>query len=338
MENWIYNSNNESDIVLSSTIRLSRNFKNLPFPNKLNYMKGRESSKLVYMMLKEELKDDEITLYEVWANSEEINKEYVEKGLISKELLKNSDKAAFIINENQTISIMINEEDHINIQCTTAGLNLEDAFSNATVIDDKIEKNFDYAFNENLGYLTAAPSHLGTGMKASVRIHLPALAMSEEINNVLKRLTQMGMAIKGVYLDGTKSYGGIYEIYNTVSLGISEDEIIRNLKETVLNIISEEKKFREILLSKCKYELEDRVYRAYGTLKSAILLDSKETIELLSSVRLGAELSLIDIDKSKLNELLVITRDTLLQNYLDRPIEPKEIKYERAKIVKEILM
>lgn len=338
MENWIYNSNNESDIVLSSTIRLSRNFKNLPFPNKLNYMKGRESSKIVYMMLKEELKDDEITLYEVWANREEINKEYMEKGLISKELLKNSDKAAFIINENQTISIMINEEDHINIQCTTAGLNLEDAFSNATVIDDKIEKKFDYAFNENLGYLTSSPSHLGTGMKASVRIHLPALTMSEEINNVLKSLTQIGMAIKGVYLDGTKSYGSIYEIYNKVSLGISEEEIINNLKETVLNIISEEKKFREILLSKCKYELEDRVYRAYGTLKSAILLDSKETIELLSSVRLGAELSLIDIDKSKLNELLVITRDTLLQNYLDRPIEPKEIKYERAKIVKEILM
>lgn len=338
MENWIYNSNNESDIVLSSTIRLSRNFKNLPFPNKLNYMKGRESSKIVYIMLKEELKDDEITLYEVWANREEINKEYMEKGLISKELLKNSDKAAFIINENQTISIMINEEDHINIQCTTAGLNLEDAFSNATVIDDKIEKKFDYAFNENLGYLTASPSHLGTGMKASVRIHLPALTMSEEINNVLKSLTQIGMAIKGVYLDGTKSYGSIYEIYNKVSLGISEEEIINNLKETVLNIISEEKKFREILLSKCKYELEDRVYRAYGTLKSAILLDSKETIELLSSVRLGAELSLIDIDKSKLNELLVITRDTLLRNYLDRPIEPKEIKYERAKIVKEILM
>lgn len=338
MENWIYNSNNESDIVLSSTIRLSRNFKNLPFPNKLNYMKGRDSSKIVYSMLKEELKDDEITLYEVWANREEINKEYMEKGLISKELLKNSDKAAFIINENQTISIMINEEDHINIQCTTAGLNLEDAFSNATVIDDKIEKNFDYAFNENLGYLTASPSHLGTGMKASVRIHLPALTMSEEINNVLKSLTQIGMTIKGVYLDGTKSYGSIYEIYNKVSLGISEEEIISNLKETVLNIISEEKKFREILLSKCKYELEDRVYRAYGTLKSAILLDSKETIELLSSVRLGTELSLIDIDKSKLNELLVITRDSLLQNHLDRPIEPKEIKYERAKIVKEILM
>lgn len=338
MENWIYNSNNESDIVLSSTIRLSRNFKDLPFPNKLNHMKGRESGKIVYRMLKEELKDDEIKLYEVWANREEINKEYVEKGLISKELLNNSDQAAFIINKNQTISIMINGEDHINIQCTTAGLNLEEVFSNATVIDDNIEKNFDYAFNENLGYLTASPSHLGTGMKASVRIHLPALTMSEEINNVLKNLTQIGMTIKGVYLDGTKSYGSIYEIYNQVSLGISEEEIISNLKGTVLNIISEEKKFREILLSKCKYELEDRVYRAYGTLKSAVLLDSKETIELLSSVRLGTELSLIDIDKSKLNELLVITREPLLQNYLDRPIEPKEIKYERAKIVKEILM
>lgn len=338
MENWIHNSDNESDIVLNSTIRLARNFKNLPFPNKLNYIKGRENGKIIYNIIKEQIKDDEIKLYEVWSNREEINKGYVENGLITKELLKNSDKAAFIINKNQTISIMINEEDHINVRCTTAGLNLEDVFNNATIIDDIIEQKFDYAFNEQLGYLTASPSNLGTAMRASVTIHLPALTMSEEIGNLLKNLTQIGMRIKGVYLDGTKPVGGIYEIYNQVSLGISEEEIIRNLKDAVLNIISEEKKFREILLSKCKYELEDRVYRAYGTLKSAVLLDNKEIIELLSSVRLGKELSLIDVDKNKLNQLLIVTRDSSLQNYLGRQLEAKELKYERARVVKEILM
>lgn len=338
MENWIYNRNNESDIVISSTIRIARNFKNLPFPNKLNYIRGRENCKVIYSALKEEMKDYKIKLYELWSNSEEINKEYIEKGLISEELLKNSDKASFIINENQTTSIMINEDDHINIQCRTAGLNLEDAFNNAEIIDDKIERNFDYEFNENLGYLTSSPSHLGTGMRAAVIIHLPALTMSGEINNLLKNLNKMGMTIRGVYLDGTKPYGSIYEIYNEVSLGISEEEIIGNLKNIVLNVISEEKKFREILLSKCKYELEDRVYRAYGTLKSAVLLDSKEAIELLSSVRLGVELSLINIDKNKLNELLIVTRDYSLQNYLGRQLEVKEIKYERAKVVKEILI
>lgn len=338
MENWIHNSDNESDIVLNSTIRLTRNFKNLPFPNKLNYIKGRENGKIIYNIIKEQIKDDEIKLYEVWSNREEINKGYVENGLITKELLKNSDKAAFIINKNQTISIMINEEDHINVRCTTAGLNLEDVFNNATIIDDIIEQKFDYAFNEQLGYLTASPSNLGTAMRASVTIHLPALTMSEEIGNLLKNLTQIGMRIKGVYLDGTKPVGGIYEIYNQVSLGISEEEIIRNLKDAVLNIISEEKKFREILLSKCKYELEDRVYRAYGTLKSAVLLDNKEIIELLSSVRLGKELSLIDVDKNKLNQLLIVTRDSSLQNYLGRQLEAKELKYERARVVKEILM
>lgn len=338
MENWIYSSNNRNDIVLSSTIKLCRNFKNVPFPNKLNYIKGRENGRILYKVLKEEIEYDKIKLYELWDNKEEINKEYLEKGLISKELLKNADKSAFIINENQTISIMVNEEDHINIQCITAGLNLEDAFNNAIVIDDKIEKNFEYEFNENLGYLTVSPSNLGTGMRASVIIHLPALTMSEEISNLLKKLNKIGITIKSLYVDGTKPYGSIYEIYNQVSLGISEEEIISTLKGAVLNIISEEKKFREILLSKCKYELEDRVYRAYGTLKSAVLLDNKETIELLSSVRLGTELSLIDIDKSRLNQLLIITSDSLLENYLDKEIEAKDIKYERAKIVKEILM
>lgn len=337
MENWIHNGN-EGDIVLNSKIMLARNFRDLPFPNKLNYIKGRESSRMIYNVLKDEIDCEEIILHEVWNSKSESNKEYIEKNLISKELLENSDKGAFIVNKDETVSIMINEEDHIRIQCVTAGLNLDDAFSNANNIDDKIEKSFNYAFDERLGYLTSHPANVGTGMKASVTIHLPALTMSDEISNLKKSLNQIGMTINGLYLEGTNVYGNMYEISNQVSLGISEEEIISNLKGIVLNMISEEKKFREILLSKCKYELEDKVYRAYGILKSAMLLTGKETIELLSSVRLGVELSLINIDKRKLNELLIITRDSSLQNYLGKSLEPKEINYERAKFVREILI
>ena len=140
-----------------------------------------------------------------------------------------------------------------------------------------------------------------------------------------------------MYLDGTNVYGNLYRITNKISLGLTEEDIIIKLKEAVLNIIVEENKFREILLSKCRYELDDKVYRAYGILKCAILLDSKETIELLSNVRLGAELSLIDIDKNKLDKLLVITSNSSIQNYLGRYLDEKEIKYERAKLVKKIL-
>ncbi|BCZ44072.1 protein-arginine kinase [Clostridium gelidum] len=327
----------EKGIVLSSKILLARNFSNVPFPNKLNYIKGRDNGKKVYSVLKNELIDEQLTLYEIWNTNEEFGKQYLEKDLITEELIKNSDKGSFILNKEETLSIMINEKDHVRLQYMSEGLNLEEAFQKATSIDDKIEKNFDYAFDENLGYLTASPENIGTGMKASVIIHLPALTMSEEIKSISKNLSKIGMSIKGVYLDGTNVYGNLYRITNKISLGLTEEDIIIKLKEAVLNIIVEENKFREILLSKCKNELDDKVYRAYGILKCAILLDSKETIELLSNVRLGAELSLIDIDKNKLDKLLILTSNSSIQNYLGRYLDEKEIKYERAKIVKKIL-
>ena len=327
----------EKGIVLSSKILLARNFSNVPFPNKLNYIKGRDNGKKVYSVLKNELIDEELTLYEIWNTNEEFGKQYLEKDLITEELIKNSDKGSFILNKEETLSIMINEKDHVRLQYMSEGLNLEEAFQKATSIDDKIEKNFDYAFDETLGYLTTSPENIGTGMKASVIIHLPALTMSEEIKNISKNLSKIGMSIKGMYLDGTNVYGNLYRITNKISLGLTEEDIIIKLKEAILNIIVEENKFREILLSKCKYELDDKVYRAYGILKCAILLDSKETIELLSNVRLGAELSLIDIDKNKLDKLLILTSNSSIQNYLGRYLDEKEIKYERAKLVKKIL-
>jgi len=317
----LINKEREKGIVLSSKILLARNFSNLPFPNKLNYIKGRDNGKKIYNVLKNEIIDEELTLYEIWNTKEEFGKQYLEKDL----------------NREETISIMINEKDHVRIQYISDGLNLEEAFEKATSIDDKIEKNFDYAFDERLGYLTTSPEHIGTGMKASVIIHLPALTMSEEIKNISKNLSKMGMSIKGVYLEGTNVYGNLYRITNKISLGLTEEDIISKLKKAVFSIIAEENKFREILLSKCRYELDDKVYRAYGILKCAILLDSKETIDLLSNIRLGAELSLIDIDKSKLDKLLILTSNSSLQNHLGRYLDDKEIKYERAKLVKEIL-
>lgn len=336
MSSWIH-KNEEIGIVLSSKVLLSRNFSNLPFPNKLNYIKGRDNGKNIYNALKDEIIDEEIILHEVWNMKEEFSKQYLERDLISEELLKNSDKGAFILNREETLSIMINEKDHISLQCMSQGFSLEEAFKKATIIDDKLEKNFDYAFDEALGYLTASPENIGTGMKASVILHLPALTMSEEINNTSKNISKRGMAIKGVYFDGSKVYGNLYRISNKMSLGLTEENIISNLKDTVLNIIEEENKFREVLINKCRYELEDRIYRAYGILKYAILLDSMETIDLLSNVRWGAELSLINIDKNKLDKLFILVSNSSLKGYLGKSLDDKESKYERAKLIKGIL-
>lgn len=331
------NNHIKKGIVLSSKILLSRNLSDLPFPNKLNYIKGRDNGKNIYNVLKKELTDEDLTLYEIWNKNEDFGKQYLERDLITEKLIKNSDKSSFILNREENISIMINEKDHINLQCISEGLSLEEAFEKAMNIDDKIEHNFDYAFDEKLGYLTSSPENIGTGMKASVILHLPALTMSEEIKRISKDLRKADFNIKGVYLDGTNVYGNLYRITNKLSLGLSEEDIINKLKQEVLNIIKEENKFREILLSKCKYELEDKVYRSYGILRSAVLLDYKETVELISNVRLGIELSLMEIGQNTLDKLLMLISDSSLQNYLGRYLDAKEIKFERARLVNRVL-
>lgn len=338
MKNWINSSGNSSDVVLASKVALVRNIRELPFPEKLNFIEGRENGKLIYNILSKKI-DDEIKLFEIWNNADEqLYNQYIEKYLITNELLNNSNKSSFILNEDETISILINEEEHIKIQCITSGLDLNDVLENAIKIDEKIEEDVDYAFDEELGYLTTKPKNAGTGMKASVIIHLPALTMSEEIKNISKDINQMGVEIRGLYVKDSKVLGNLYAISNIMSLESSEEELIDKLKKVVLDIVAEENKYREILLGKCKDELEDKIYRAYGILKSAFLLDFYETIELLSKVRFGVELALINIDKAKLNELFIFTKDFLLQDRVGRVLDTKEMKRERARIVKEILM
>lgn len=336
MNSWGYRDK-EFEIVLNSKILLARNFSNLPFPNKLNYIKARDNGKEIYNILKNELNNEEITLYEIWNTKEEISKQYLEKGLISEELLKNSDKGAFILNKDETLSIMINEKDHIDIQFVSERLDLKEIFDKITDIDDKIEKNFDYAFDEEFGYLTTSPENMGTGLNVSVILHLPALTMSEEIKNISKNLNKLGMEIKGVHLDDTKVYGNLYRISNKVSLGLTEETIISRLNEEILNIITEEKKFRNILINKCRFELEDKIYRSYGILKYATLLEFKEGMDLLSNVRLGSELSIINVDKKKLDKFFMLTSNLSFKGYLGKSLDEKESKYERAKLVKEIL-
>ncbi|NFT93246.1 protein arginine kinase [Clostridium botulinum] len=336
MKNWINEECNKEDIVINSNISLSRNLKEKPFSNKLNEIEARENAGFIYQIVKNEL-GEESCVYQLWNEDKELINSYLDKQLISKELIKNKDKTAFVLNNEQTLSVMINEDDHLKLRCITAGFDLETAFDNITKLDDKIEKRVHYAFDENLGYLTTSPTNLGTGMRASVNIHLPALNFNDEINNFSKGLTQIGMDMKAIYEEGNKAYGNMYKISNQVTLGLTEEEIIDNLKGAVLNVISEEKKFREVLLTKCKYDIEDKVFRAYGILTSAILLSEKECTELLSSVRFGVELSLLDIPKNKLNKLLVYTRDSSLQNYLKRKLSNKELNYERAKFVRSIL-
>ena len=332
MRNWIYSKAQNDDLILCSKLSLARNLEGVLFTDKLEVEDAKKNVDKLSNVIFNKLNDEELKIIKFWDNQIDYIKSYEAKLLVTKELVKRKDRAALIINKEETISIMINEVDHLNIQCTTEGMNLKEVYEVANKIDDLIEEDISYSFHEDFGYLTATPSKVGTGMKASVILHLPALSMSEEITNISKGLSQLGMAINPVYADGN-----IYEVSNRISLGVTEDEIINNLEGVVENIIQEEIKFRDIVVNKCKDEVEDKIFRAYGILKNAKLRSYKELVELLSYVRLGVEMYVLDLNKDLLNKLLVYTNDEAIQNKLGKSLTNKERKAERAILIQELL-
>lgn len=332
MRNWIYSKAQNDDLILCSKLSLARNLEGILFTDKLEVEDAKKNVDKLSNVIFSKLDDEELKIIKFWDNHIDYIKSYEAKLLVTKELVKRKDRAALIINKEETISIMINEVDHLNIQCTTEGMNLKEVYEVANKIDDLIEEYITYSFHEDFGYLTSTPSKVGTGMKASVILHLPALSMSEEITNISKGLSQVGMTINPVYSDGN-----IYEVSNRISLGITEDEIINNLEGVVGNIIQEEIKFRDIVINKCKDELEDKIFRSYGILKNAKLMSYKELVELLSYLRLGVETYVLDLNKDILNKLLVYTSDEAIQNKLGKSLTNKEKKAERAVLIKELL-
>ncbi|MBD7912676.1 MULTISPECIES: protein arginine kinase [Clostridium] len=337
MKNWIDSEVAAEDVVISSKVCLIRNFYNSLFTDKMKTEEARENVDRLYEILLDKI-DEEMTLVRSWEHNIDFLKVYLEKHLISEGLVKRRDRSAFIINKDETLSIMINEEDNLRIQCITDGLDLTNAYNYVNKIDDYIEEVIGYAFDENFGYLTASPSNVGTGLKASVMVHLPALSISEEISNIFNGLNKVGMNIEGLYLESSKAWGNIYQISNQVTLGVRELEVIDNLEGIVNNIINEEKKFREVVDDKYKNELEDKIYRAYGVMKYAKLIKPKEVLDLLSYLRLGTEMGLLHIDKKVLNKLLIDTRTSMIQRSLPKGTDTMEQDIYRANIIKERLI
>lgn len=328
-----------NDVVLSSRIRLARNISNIPFPNMMTDDKG----KYVVNTVEEAFysspytKDRFKTIY-LWENDDITNQAYFEEHLISRKLISNKNDAAFILDKDNIVSIMVNEEDHLRLQAITGGLNLNEAFDYINKLDNLLEEKLDYAFDEKLGYLTACPTNIGTGLRASVMIHLPALTANNEIVGLLNALTQVGMTIRGLYGEGSNGEGNLYQVSNQITLGLSEEKIITNLTGMINQIIDRENMARERMLSVNKYEIEDRIYRSMGILKSAVMLSSREALNLLSNVRLGVEMGIIKgISKSTLNKLLVDIQPATVQKILGKKLLDKERDLNRAALVKERL-
>lgn len=330
--------NLNDNIVLSSRIRLARNIDKIPFPNKITIEEGRNIVKEVENAFYCEKYKDKYKSINLWDLDIEDSNALLEKHVISFNLINNKEKSSVILDGIENNTIMINEEDHIRIQCITPGLNLEESLKKANEIDDVIENSIKYAFHKKLGYLTACPTNIGTGLRASVMIHLPALTINNEITGLFNAISQVGMTVRGMYGEGSKSLGNIYQISNQVTLGLDEMEIINNLKAIITQVINEEINSRERLLKNYEYEIKDKIYRSLGMLKSAILLGNSECLNYLSNVRLGIEMSIIeDIDEDLINELFLKTQPANLKIKYKKDLSEKEIKYYRAKLVKDIL-
>lgn len=299
MLKWFEEVGENSDVVISSRVRLARNFTKYPFSKKIS----DDDAILMVEEVNERFKDfkDEDGKYFVCNLSEltEIEKmAMVERHLLSDELVAKKQSTGFIMVENESASIMINEEDHIRMQALVGGMNIEKAYDKVTMIDDYITETSEIAFDEKFGYLTSCPTNVGTGLRASCMVFLPALGGANKITRLAEDVSKYGVTLRGIYGDGTSGIGNIYQVSNQKTMGSTEQDIINNLKSIVTQIIKQERKRREYLLVNNYDELEDQVYRSYGVLKYTKQINSKDAMTLLSQIKFGIDTKIIEFEES----------------------------------------
>lgn len=336
MLNWYLQNGKESDVVVSSRIRFARNLSDFPFETKMTEKQREE--------LVEKMKEVIPALgygLKVWKlkDMDDITKlSLVEKRIISPDfLMKEHENSAIAINEEENICIMINEEDHLRMQFFSSGLELENLLNLAIEVDEKLGNLISCAYHKDYGFLTACPTNVGTAMRASVMVHLPALSQTGNIRKILEVINNFGMNIRGVYGEGSKVIGDMYQISNKQTLGITEAEIVKSLKVITEKILDQERLARKYL-GKDEVGLEDKVYRAYGTLSQCRRISSSEMSDLLSEVKLGTDLGIIkELTDLKVKKLEIYTKPASLQKYLGKNLTEGQRDEKRAEVIKQIL-
>ncbi len=341
MNKWYDSSETDENIVISSRIRLARNVKKYPFSQKLS---ESQAVKLI-----EEVKDSIKNANSSFGNSFDfinINEKsdaekysLLENHSISSDLMDTKKPAGVLIKDDETISIMINEEDHIRIQTVFPGYNIEKAWDIADKIDNLIEENIDYAFDENYGYLTSCITNTGTGMRASFMIHIPLIETFGQVENLTQAISKFGMTLRGIYGEGSEPLGGIYQISNQVTLGKSEKEIIEALKNVTNQIIEQEKELADNLLRDRRIELEDKVFRSYGILSNCRKISSKEAMKLLSDLRFGVITGMLNLKNKDINiyNIMMNIQPGNLLKYMNKSGNPAERDIQRATYIREKL-
>lgn len=328
---WYTKSGRDGDVVLSSRVRLARNIKGIPFGARMTPEQQEEVIEKCSKAL------PSLKLIELDKMSEVEKRALLEQHLVSADMIEGDRKKAILLNEDSTLSVMLGEEDHIRIQSMASGFDLDLCYEKANEIDDELEKSVEYGYSERFGYLTACPTNVGTGMRASVMMQLPALVMSGRMEGIVSALSKLGVTVRGIYGEGSKALGNIFQISNQVTLGVSEEEILQKMKQVVAEVAEKEREASKLLYEKNKFKLEDRVMRSLGILKNAVILSSGEAMSLLSDIRLGINIGIIkDISLDNLLEIMyAVFPATIAKNYNIQAVDERDLK--RAEIVKTYL-
>ncbi len=328
---WLKGSGPESDIVMSSRIRLARNLAEFPFIRRCNDFDRANIEASVRERLMSRGSFQDFTFINV-AELEHLDRQLlVERQLISRELAEADGARAVAIDEQEKISLMINEEDHLRLQVMKSGLDLDTAWEQINEVDDRVEEQLNYAFHPDLGYLTACPTNVGTGMRVSVMVHLPALVIAGQIDKVFNSLQKINLTVRGLYGEGSQAMGDFYQISNQVTLGKTEASLVEHVGSIVPTVISYERKAREVLVKDGNHDLDDQVSRAYGLLQNAQQISSEETMHLLSKVRMGINLGLIgDLEIPEVNKLFIQTQPAHLQKLRGGQTDSAHRNRERA--------
>lgn len=335
---WLRGTGPESDIVISSRIRLARNLAAFPFTNRATAHQKAEIETLLRDRLDKLELDPKLDYVNVPGLSVLDRQFLVERQLISRELAGAEGPRGVALTPRETVSLMINEEDHLRLQVLRSGLALDEAWEDIDRVDDLLEQRVTYAFSEEFGYLTACPTNVGTGMRSSVMLHLPALVLAKQIEKVFRALGKINLAVRGLYGEGSRASGDFYQISNQVTLGKSEVTILDEIRKVVPQIITYERQARNTLIRESRQLLQDKVARAVGTLRSATMMTSEETMDLLSSVRLGINLGLLDdISIPTVNELFIHTQPAHLQKLMGAPLDGEERNAARARYLRSRL-
>ncbi len=340
---WMRGGGPSADVIVSTRVRLARNHKNVPFPPEM----AKEHAEQV-LSLARDLNDclrrdsEGEYVFDFWPLSELDETDrwvLVEKHLVSPQLVKTAALSGVILRSDDAVSIMINEEDHFRIQCLFPGLNLTHSRELAQQVDHILHEVVNCAFDEQLGYLTTCPTNLGTGMRSSVMAHLPGLVMLNRLEDVISGLSEIGATVRGLYGEGTESRGDLFQISNRITLGQSESEICANLQAVIGEIVRKERSAREEAYGRRRDELEDKVFRAYGILTNARMIETKEAMRLLSALKLGRDLNIVThVSQDLFSQMMIRMRPALIQSRAGTSLDPRQRDIRRASLIRNALL